>query len=306
MIHVPKVAVLTGFGINCDHETAAVFRMAGAEAERIHVNHLVSGERNLEEFHIMAVPGGFSFGDHLGSGRLLGNRMRFQLREQLSSFVAAGKPIIGICNGFQVLVKTGLLPGKEIPDFEQTASLTLNNSGRYEDRWVSLEFNADSNCIWTKGLQRMEVPVRHGEGKFVIPDSKILDSMDSDGQLVCRYVDPSTKPGEGITDETLPFPICPNGSMRNIAGICDPTGLIFGLMPHPEAIYTQWLHPHFRRTQTTPVERPPSPFSHIIDDDTEIVEASRTARDREAERVEWEGAGMAIFHNAVSYVREHL
>nr|ADD93194.1 hypothetical protein [uncultured archaeon MedDCM-OCT-S08-C16] len=111
MMTAPKVAVLFGFGINCDHETAAVFNLVGGESERVHVNHFISGQRSLEEFQILAVPGGFSFGDHLGSGRLMGNRMRFALREQLQAFVAAGKPIIGICNGFQVLVKTGLLPG---------------------------------------------------------------------------------------------------------------------------------------------------------------------------------------------------
>ena len=120
----PKVAVLFGFGINCDRETAAVFDLAGAESERVHVNNFVNGKRDLSEFHILAVPGGFSFGDHLGSGRLLGNRMRYAMREQLTNFVASGKPIIGICNGFQVLVKSGLLPGREIRDFEQRASLT--------------------------------------------------------------------------------------------------------------------------------------------------------------------------------------
>ena len=305
MLHVPRVLVLTGFGINCDHETAAVFRLAGAEAERVHVNDLVEGRKKLSDFHILAVPGGFSFGDHLGSGRLLGNRMRFQLRERLAAFVTAGKPIIGICNGFQVLVKTGLLPGSRIPEFEQTASLTLNNSGRYEDRWVSLDFDENSHCIWTKGIGRMEVPVRHGEGKFVVQEQSLLDSMAASGQLVCRYVDPSTEQGKGIIDEPLPFPICPNGSMRNIAGICDPTGLIFGLMPHPEAIYSRWLHPHFRRQAISLIEKTQSPFPHIISDDTEVGK-SRTARGREAERIEWEGAGMVIFHNAVNYVREHF
>ena len=167
MAEKPKVAILFGFGINCDRETAAVFELAGAQSERVHVNHFVNGERDLSEFHILAVPGGFSFGDHLGSGRLLGNRMRFAMREQLAAFVSAGKPIIGICNGFQVLVKTGLLPGRETPDFEQRASLTLNNSGRYEDRWVTLEFDPNSHCIWTKGITRIECPVRHGEGRFL-------------------------------------------------------------------------------------------------------------------------------------------
>ena len=306
MPHTPKVAVLFGFGINCDHETAAVFDLAGGASERIHVNSLVNGSVDLEEYHILAVPGGFSFGDHLGSGRLLGNRMRFNLREQLSNFVKAGKPIIGICNGFQVLVKTGLLPGREEPDFIQRASLTLNNTGRYEDRWVTLDFDQNSNCIWTKGITRMEVPVRHGEGKFVVPEMNILDEMDATGQLVCRYVDPSTKTGEGITDEPIPFPFCPNGSIRNIAGICDPTGLIFGLMPHPEGAYAGWLHPHFRRDVKPLPVPPPSPFSHIIEDDTTSTEPNRSARSREAERDAWQGDGMLIFKNAIEYARENL
>ncbi len=308
MMYIPKVAVLFGFGINCDHETAAVFEMVGGNSTRVHLNSFISGADDLANYDILAVPGGFSFGDHLGSGRLMGNRMRFSLRDELTKFIQADKPIIGICNGFQVLVKTGLLPGPDgnEPDFIQRASLTLNDSGRYEDRWVTLEFNQDSNCIWTKGIQRMEVPVRHGEGKFVTPSEEILDSLDTNGQLVCRYVDPTTSPGEGITNEPLPFPICPNGSMRNIAGISDPTGLIFGLMPHPEAIYARWLHPHFRRQELPDVERPPSPFDHIISDDTETEESNRLARDREAERLVWEGDGMAIFHNAVEYVRNNL
>ena len=306
MPHTPRVAILFGFGINCDHKTAAVFELAGGQSERVHVNHLVNGTRDLSEFHILAVPGGFSFGDHLGSGRLLGNRMRFQIRDQLSAFVEAGKPIIGICNGFQVLVKTGLLPGRRVPDFEQTASLTLNNSGRYEDRWVTLDFDSSSHCIWTRGIERLEVPVRHGEGKFVVPDESVLDTMDEEGQLVCRYVDPETEPGKGLTDEPLPFPTCPNGSARNIAGVCDPTGLIFGLMPHPEAIYARWLHPHFRRNSKPSEEKRDSPFSHIVADDTESKEGGRTARDREAERQAWEGDGMTIFRNAIEYVRDNL
>ena len=197
MVDTPKVAVLFGFGINCDHETKAVFDLVGGQATRVHVNHFINGNRSLDEFHILAVPGGFSFGDHLGSGRLLGNRMRFALREQLHAFVAAGKPIIGICNGFQVLVKTGLLPGPAagqdpLPDFVQRASLTLNDSGRYEDRWVTLEFDSNSPCIWTKGITRIDCPVRHGEGKFVLPDSTDFDMLAANNQLTVRYVDPAT------------------------------------------------------------------------------------------------------------------
>lgn len=270
-----RVAVLFGFGINCDRETAAVFDMVGGTSERLHVNHLVQGNRSLEEFDILAVPGGFSFGDHLGSGRLLGNRLRFALREQLQKFVSSGKPIIGICNGFQALVKTGLLPGPETaslePDLIQRASLTLNNTGRYEDRWVTLEFDSESPCIWTKGIQRIECPVRHGEGRFVMPTETELDRLSVNHQLTVRYVDPSTEPGSGLSDDLLAFPVSPNGSMRNIAGICDPTGLVFGLMPHPEAFYTMWLHPEHT--------------SMKLNED------------------EWEGSGLQIFRNAVEYVR---
>ncbi|MGB1659889.1 MAG: phosphoribosylformylglycinamidine synthase subunit PurQ, partial [Candidatus Poseidoniaceae archaeon] len=187
-----KVCVLFGFGINCDRETAAVFEMVGGVSERVHVNRLVQGERTLSEFDILAVPGGFSFGDHLGSGRLLGNRLRFALREQLQQFVTDGKPIIGICNGFQALVKTGLLPGPADaslePDLIQRASLTLNNTGRYEDRWVTLEFDPQSPCIWTKNIQRIECPVRHGEGRFVMPTEQDLDNLDNNHLLTVRYV----------------------------------------------------------------------------------------------------------------------
>jgi len=188
MVDIPQVAVLTGFGINCDIETMAVFEMAGAKAHRVHVNSLVNGEDNLDNYHIMAVPGGFSFGDHLGSGRLLGNRLRFGIREQVRKFVKDGKPVIGICNGFQVLVKMGLLPGDDEVSLEQTASLTLNDSGHYEDRWVTLEFNNNSPCVWTKGLQRMRTPVRHGEGKFVVPSPELLDKFEDKQQIVAQYV----------------------------------------------------------------------------------------------------------------------
>tara|TARA_B100000900_G_scaffold70225_1_gene55552 strand:+ start:3196 stop:4050 length:855 start_codon:yes stop_codon:yes gene_type:complete len=281
-MYVPKVAVLFGFGINCDHETAAVFELVGAKAERIHLNKFISNDADLSDYDILAVPGGFSFGDHLGSGRLMGNRMRFSLRDELHKFVADGKPIIGICNGFQVLVKTGLLPGPHAPqtnpDFLQRASLTLNDSGRYEDRWVTLEFDPNSPCIWTTGMTRMDCPVRHGEGKFVMPEQSDFDRLADNNQLTVRYVDPKTEVGQGITDEPLPFPISPNGSMRNIAGVCDSTGLVFGLMPHPEAVYAKWLHPHHTR------DNAPGP------EDSETLG-------------KWEGEGLQIFRNAVQYIQ---
>jgi phosphoribosylformylglycinamidine synthase len=206
--------------------------------------------------------------------------MRFAMREALMAFVNAGKPIIGICNGFQVLVKTGLLPGPEQgtpPDFIQRGSLTLNDSGRYEDRWVTLEFDPESPCIWTKGMSRIECPVRHGEGKYVMPTAADLDRLSSNHQLTVRYVDPTTAVGSGFSDEPLPYPLSPNGSMRNIAGICDSTGLVFGLMPHPEAIYARWLHPTHTRHE----------------DDTHGPSLDG-----------WEGAGLQLFRNAVEYVQQ--
>ena len=271
MVKVPQVAVLTGFGINCDLETMAVFEMAGAKAHRVHVNSLVNGDDDLNNYHIMAVPGGFSFGDHLGSGRLLGNRLRFGIREQVRNFVKDRKPVIGICNGFQVLVKMGLLPGDDGVSMEQTASLTLNDSGHYEDRWVTLEFNPSSPCIWTKGIERMRTPVRHGEGKFVVPSEEILDSYSQNGQLVCRYVNPDDN-YPSASDNPIPYPLCPNASARNIAGVCDPSGLVFGLMPHPEANHSTWLG----ATWTREIEN------------------------------HGEGEGMKIFHNAVNYVQKNL
>ena len=263
----PRVAVLSGFGINCETETMAVFEMAGATADRIHVNRLVNGEANLSDYDIMAVPGGFSFGDHLGSGRLMGNRLRFGLRDQVRAFVTAGKPVIGICNGFQVLVKMGLLPGDEDVSLTQTASLALNDIGRYDDRWVTLEFDQSSPCVWTRGIERIRVPVRHGEGKFVTDDRGLLDKWADSGQLVARYVAPSPA-YPGASDEVLPYPVSPNQSWRNVAGGCDPTGLVFGLMPHPEANHSTWLGATWTR---------------------EDVEHG-------------EGEGMAIFRNAVEYV----
>lgn len=268
---IPKVAVLSGFGINCETETMAVFEMAGAEAEKVHVNRLVNGDLNLENYHIMAVPGGFSFGDHLGSGRLMGNRLRFGLREQVREFVMSGKPVIGICNGFQVLVKMGLLPGDEDVSLTQTASLALNDSGHYENRWATLEFDPKSPCVWTKGMTRIRVPVRHGEGKFVTADKNLLDAWGRNGQLVVKYVDPSSK-YPSSNNEVLPYPISPNQSWRNIAGVCDPSGLVFGLMPHPEANHSTWLGATWTR---------------------ENIEHG-------------EGEGMQIFRNAVNYVIENF
>ncbi len=279
-----KVAVLSGFGVNCELETMAVFEMVGATAERVHINRLVQGDTSLSDFDIMAVPGGFSFGDHLGSGRLLGNRLRFGLRDEIRAFIAARKPVIGICNGFQVLVKMGLLPGDNQISFTQTASLAQNDCGQYEDRWVTLEFDPNSPCVWTKGLKRMRVPIRHGEGKFVTNDENLLDDWAEAGQIVVRYVESdSTYPS--ASDTPLPYPISPNQSWRNIAGVCDPTGLVFGLMPHPEANHSPWLGATW--TRDLAVKKDPNNNPAHAGDNSPSDEI---------------GEGLAIFRNAVQYV----
>ena len=170
----------------------------------------------------------------------MGNRLRFGMREQVREFIQNGGLAIGICNGFQVLVKMGLLPGDDEISLTQTASLALNDSGHYEDRWVTLEFDTNSHCVWTKGIERIRVPVRHGEGKFVTTDPNLLDHWATNGQIVVKYVDPKD-PYPSSSDELLKYPLSPNASMRNIAGVCDPTGRVFGLMPHPEANHSTWL-----------------------------------------------------------------
>ncbi|MBI3587762.1 phosphoribosylformylglycinamidine synthase I [Candidatus Micrarchaeota archaeon] len=241
-----RACVLYGFGINCDCETQHAFQSAGAFAERIHVNDLISGGRKLSEFDILAFPGGFSFGDDLGSGKVLGNKFKFNLKGELAQFVADGKLVIGICNGFQSLVKMGLLPGLEGDYFTQRATLTFNDSGKFEDRWVHLKLNPSSKCVWTRGIEGLYLPVRHGEGKFVAGDS-VLDELERNGQVVAQYVNASG----GIAG----YPLNPNGSLRSIAGVCDPEGRIFGLMPHPEAYNHPTNHPRWTRGGVRGVEK---------------------------------------------------
>lgn len=219
-----KALVLTGYGINCDYELAFSLQKVGAEAKRIHVNELVERPKTLEEYDLLALPGGFSFGDDLGSGRVLGNKLRYRIKDAFKQFIDDKKLIIGICNGFQVLVKMGLLP---IPDFQQRVTLFNNNSGKFEDRWVYLKFNPFSPCIFTKGLDYMYLPVRHGEGNFIPKNEEVLKMILEKNLYAAQYVNEN--------GELAGYPWNPNGSVENIAGICDESGRVFGLMPHPEA-----------------------------------------------------------------------
>ena len=242
----PKVVVLRAAGTNCDLETAFAFEHAGAKPELVHINQLVKGEKRLCDYHILAVPGGFTYGDDVGSGKILANELKYKLSGDLGKFVGAGKLIIGICNGFQVLVKSGLLPGKGVSGDDLEATLTTNDTARYEDRWVYLKaakgpnMESQNKCVWTRDIgQIIYIPAAHGEGKFVPKNDEVLGKLWANGQVVFRYVDPRGK--------LAGFPWNPNGSVDNIAGVCDITGRIFGLMPHPERHLFASQHPRWTR-----------------------------------------------------------
>lgn len=219
-----RALVLYGYGINCERESKYVIEKSGGHADIVHVNKVLDSPAILENYNMLFVPGGFSFGDDIGSSKVFANKMQFRIREQLEEFVKADKLVLGICNGFQVLVKMGLLP---VPDFRQRVTLIGNDSGKFEDRWVVLKANKESPCVFTKGMDYLLVPVRHGEGKFVADDDSVLDELKANNQIVFQYTD---KDGR-----LAGYPHNPNGSAMNIAGICDKSGRVFGMMPHPEA-----------------------------------------------------------------------
>ncbi|HSB47846.1 MAG TPA: phosphoribosylformylglycinamidine synthase I [Candidatus Bilamarchaeum sp.] len=219
-----KALVLYGYGINCENESKYAIEKSGGHADIVHLNRLLESPAMLKDYNMLMIPGGFSFGDDLGSGKVFGNKMKFRLREPLEEFVKEGKLVLGICNGFQIMVKMGLLP---VPDFRQRVSLTTNDSGHYEDRWVILRANQKSPCVFTKGMEYLLVPVRHGEGKFIPKDDATLAELKEKNQIAVQYVDEK--------GNLAGFPYNPNGSVENVAGICDPTGRIYGMMPHPEA-----------------------------------------------------------------------
>lgn len=257
-----RVAVLRAPGTNCDEETRFAFTQAGAQADAVHVEELATQTKRLSDYQILVLPGGFSYGDDVAAGKLAANELTSRLRDALDRFVRANTLVIGICNGFQILVKSGLLPRGQVGGPPEV-TLTWNESGRFEDRWVYLkpEFNV---CVWTQGLdETVELPVAHGEGKFVPRDPSVLEQLVGFGQIVFHYVDSS--------EREAGYPWNPNGSVGNIAGICDPTGRIFGLMPHPERHLVPTHHPRWTRD-------------------------SRKA----------EGDGLQIFRNGVRWAERHL
>ena len=237
MIRVP-VCVLGGFGINADEELAAAFDAVGARAERVHVTELSRRSEPLVPFRILAFPGGFTYGDHLGSATAMAALLRRRLWEEINRFLDAGRLVIGICNGFQILVRAGLLPASG-PRWTCEASLIHNESGRFEDRWVRVGFEPRSPCLWTCGLSELELPVRHGEGKLVFSGRREQAQLEDAGQVCARY--------RSVMGRQPSYPENPNGSTAAAAGLCDPSGRVFGLMPHPEAFLDPVNHPRWTR-----------------------------------------------------------
>lgn len=236
-----KALVITGFGLNCERETACALRAAGAETDMVHLNDILAGTRALDEFHMLAFIGGFSFGDHIGAGTVFANRLKYRMHDQLREFVAAGRLVLGICNGFQTMTRLGLVPAVNGDYFQQQVALAQNGQGVFRDAWVMLRGNPESPCVFTRGIDVIPLPVRHGEGRCVPRDQELLQQMEEENLIALRYVDPQSH------EPTAEFPHNPNGSVNAIAGICDPTGRIFGMMPHPEAYLSPFNHPHWVR-----------------------------------------------------------
>lgn len=233
----PKVLILRAPGANCDEEAQFAFAQAGAVAERLHVNRLREQPTLLRQYQILVVPGGFTYGDDVAAGKILANQLRHFLGDALREFRDRDKLILGICNGFQALLKAGLLmpPDEDGP----VATLAHNTCGKFEDRWIYLQAAADNKCPFLKGVTRLHVPIAHGEGRFVVREPWMLQGLEQSGQIVLRYVDADGKPGG--------YPVNPNGSQGDVAGMCDVTGRVLGLMPHPERHVLPTHHPRWTR-----------------------------------------------------------
>ena len=224
-----RVLVATGYGINADRELAEAFRLAGAAPERVHVSDILDAPAKIASCDILAFPGGFSFGDHLGSGKVLAYIVKSRLKKELEAFVADGRLVLGVCNGFQTLVKMGILPNLS-ENFTPDVSLIHNESGLFDDRWVPVRFNPDNPSPWTRGLGKTVLPIRHGEGRFITASPAAAERIRRDNLIALYY--------DGWN---------PNGSEMDAAGITDPTGRVFGLMPHPEAFLFPQNHPRWTR-----------------------------------------------------------
>ncbi len=237
----PRALVLRTSGTNCEIETARALELGGAQANVLHFNRVLEDPSRLDPYGIWVFAGGFSYGDDLAAGRVWGMELRTGLRDQLRAHVQRGGLALGVCNGFQVLVESGIFePNK--PAGERSIALYSNASNHYECRWVELQ-SADCRCPWLEPGDRMPVPVAHAEGRFVVRDDTAMRSLIAGGQVALRYVRPSWTPDSGPVD----YPYNPNGAAGDVAGICDPSGRVLGLMPHPERNLDPWNHPHWTR-----------------------------------------------------------
>lgn len=266
-----RTLVITGFGLNCEAETAAAFTNAGAQTEQVHLNDLLAERRSLAEFHILAFIGGFSFGDHIGAGTVFANRIRCRLRDPLAEFVESGRLVIGICNGFQTITRLGLVPALGGERFTQQVALAQNDQGVFRDAWVTVRADPQCPCVFTRGLDTLPLPIRHGEGKFVARDDETLRQIEAAHLVALRYVDPLS--GEPASS----YPQNPNGSSNAIAGICDQSGRVFGLMPHPEAYLSPYNHPHWTRQKIEGVLPPIGLGQKIFDNAVEFAADSLLA-----------------------------
>jgi len=270
-----RAIVITGNGTNCEVEAAHACRLGGFdEAVIVHISDLLSGDIRLDDFHFINLTGGFLDGDDLGSAKAQANRLRYarvddlaeHLIDQFTRFIAAGKLILGVCNGFQLMVKMGLLPALDGVYLKQTTTLTFNDCGRFQDRWVYLKVNSASPSVYTKGVGKgLYLPIRHGEGKFVVDDPATLAAIEERNLAVFKYSDAD------YNAPTMDFPLNPNGSVNAIAALCNETGRLMGMMPHPEAFVHRTQHPRWTR-----------------------------------EELPEEGDGLVLFRNAAEYVKLNL
>ncbi|MFH1225367.1 MAG: phosphoribosylformylglycinamidine synthase I [Candidatus Diapherotrites archaeon] len=228
----PRAIVLRTAGTNCDYETLYCLNLAGFEAEAVHVNRLINKDKRLDDYSLLVIPGGFADGDYLGSGKILANKLTYRLGREVPDFISSGGSVLGICNGFQVLVKAGLLPALGGKYGEQQVTLTFNTSGRFQDEWIEMENVNKKACGMVHGIKTIECPINHGEGRFVPASGEVLKELYRKDLVVFKYKGKN-----------------PNGSVDGIAGICDESGRVLGMMPHPEKSHSMLNHPHSTRVQ---------------------------------------------------------
>lgn len=228
----PNIIVLSGYGLNCEEETKIGFELAGGSAEIVHLNEIILGNKKLEDYQIMAIPGGFAFGDHTGSGKAYANRIRNHIWEKVQQFVSSDKLVLGICNGFQILTNLHLLPG----------ALTYNDSARYVNRWIDLK--VVNYSPWVAGIKSFPAPVAHGEGKYYAP-TEIMNELKKKNMIALKYT-------RGVMYNLYGLPYNPNGALDDIAGVTDETGKILGLMPHPDRALFSTQLPHWTSLKKLP------------------------------------------------------